>query len=272
MKPGYDARRRNRNIGTEKSGHGQDNRLTIPWRWEESRIYYEVLTDPVVIKRKIGGRDITFLVEPTRKDCCHCCTIDDLVKMLTSIPAEAQTHVDRYILRQPTRKQSILSPVWGRFVYWADLGKYEGPALIIEAQEPGMMTPRSRSLSLADQEELARLREDGHEVIETKRAFEVTQSRDSSRATQLYRTLPHEIGHNAHYIEDVENRISATRSRDELARVYFAKPSAEREAYAHRFADNQRQRLTKSGVIPFDRTVNVARMKSEGLDPSWFGE
>ena len=42
----YDARRRNRNIGTAKSGHGQSNKLTIPSRWTEDRVFYEVLEGP----------------------------------------------------------------------------------------------------------------------------------------------------------------------------------------------------------------------------------
>ncbi|MGD2181174.1 hypothetical protein [Lusitaniella coriacea] len=40
-KPGWDARRRNRNIGTAKSGYGKDNRLTIPESWADERLFYE---------------------------------------------------------------------------------------------------------------------------------------------------------------------------------------------------------------------------------------
>jgi len=46
-KSGYDARRRNRNIGTDKSGHGQNNRFKIAHAWADDRMFYEKLENPV---------------------------------------------------------------------------------------------------------------------------------------------------------------------------------------------------------------------------------
>lgn len=47
---GWDARRRNRNVGTAKSGQGQNNRLTIPESWSDGRVFDEKLIDPVALE------------------------------------------------------------------------------------------------------------------------------------------------------------------------------------------------------------------------------
>ncbi|MEO1128047.1 MAG: hypothetical protein AAFX95_28770, partial [Cyanobacteria bacterium J06639_16] len=68
QKSGWDARRRNRNMGTAKSGHGQDNRLTIPESWADNRRFYERLHNPVALARDINGHRLTFLIEATHAD------------------------------------------------------------------------------------------------------------------------------------------------------------------------------------------------------------
>jgi hypothetical protein len=50
-KPGWDPRRRNRNIGTPKAGRGRDTRFTIPEPWSDTRLYYERLVNPIELKR-----------------------------------------------------------------------------------------------------------------------------------------------------------------------------------------------------------------------------
>ena len=42
-------------------------------------------------------------------------------------------------------------------------------------------------------------------------------------------------------------------TRESLERAYFARPKAEREAFAHRYAKEARKRLASKGVIPFDQ-------------------
>jgi hypothetical protein len=54
-RPGREPTRRNRNIGTSKQGHGQDNRMVIPSRWPDDRVYFEVLRNPVPVVRRAGG-------------------------------------------------------------------------------------------------------------------------------------------------------------------------------------------------------------------------
>jgi hypothetical protein len=68
MKSGRDATRRNRNIGTAKRGHGQNNKLVIPTRWHPNlTIYYENLCNYRTVLRAVEGRPITFLVEEPEK-------------------------------------------------------------------------------------------------------------------------------------------------------------------------------------------------------------
>ncbi|MDD9947009.1 MAG: hypothetical protein OXU20_38555, partial [Myxococcales bacterium] len=68
-------------------------------------------------------------------------------------------------------------------------------------------------------------------------------TRTTVRNTQLYRTLPHEVGHYVQYHQDVESR--AGDDLDEWGRLndaYFSRPQREREDFAHRYADNFRER------------------------------
>jgi len=51
----------------------------------------------------------------------------------------------------------------------------------------------------------------------------------------------------------VENPAAQGEDYSALADLYFARPSSEREAFAHRYADNLRETLEKNGVIPFSK-------------------
>ena len=94
---------------------------------------------------------------------------------------------------------------------------------------------------------------------------------ESVRRTQLYRTLPHEIGHYVDYLRSVEEP-----SRDDLDKrfqldtQYHNRPLKEREAFAHRYADEFRQRMADESRLPFDRIVNEGEMRRLGLNPEWF--
>lgn len=54
--------------------------------------------------------------------------------------------------------------------------------------------------------------------------------------------------------------------REQLARVYRARPHRTREDYAHRYAAEVVARVVRSGRQPTD----VERMREDGLDPGWF--
>src|SRR4051794_35354930 len=112
-RPGWNPVRRNRNIGTARQGHGQDNRMVIPNVWRDTGAFWGRLTRYCVVTRPVHGRLLPFVVETTRPDCTYACTVEDLATMLGKAPGEHVFGIEGVILRQPKRKEQLLSPVWG---------------------------------------------------------------------------------------------------------------------------------------------------------------
>jgi hypothetical protein len=259
-KSGYNPVRRNRNIGTAKQGHGRTNAFTVPLVCNAERIWWENLGPHAVVKRKVGSHDITFLVEHTREDCVHACTVDDICHVLSLVSASDLEFLDSIVLRQSTRKQALASPAWGRLAYSAEIGqpggktRHSGPALFLEATDPKRVWKWSKKLGPRDALELERLRRDGHRVEDTGKLFVFYSNLESIRATQLYRTLLHEVGH---WVDWLEKVVRPAGDDSELYSVlsdrYFARPEQDREVFAHRYADALRNRLTVEGRIPFER-------------------
>ena len=52
--------------------------------------------------------------------------------------------------------------------------------------------------------------------------------------------------------------------------LYRSRPSAEKEAYANRYASDMRQELRASEVIPFDRQLSESGLAADRLNPEWF--
>ncbi len=255
--PGFNATRRSRNIGTARQGHGQDNRLTIPEDRADWRGWGQRLGPHQQFQRNVGGKSVRFFVETTTADYAHACSIEDICRLLACLPPGDWAGLDTFLLRQSTVKQRTLRPAWGRMFYLADLGYpgrkslYEGPVIILEAQQEGAALVWGTGLSPDDQAELDRLREDGHPMVREGRRWVIRPTLQATRATQLYRTLLHEIGHWIDYRSRVEEPSAAGESFDLLHDAYFARPRHEREAFAHRYADETRTRLTGLGLIPF---------------------
>jgi len=259
MKAGFNPARRNRNIGTARQGHGKDNKLVIPAVCGEARRWAEILGPHRVFQRSAEGREIIFIVEETSAGCVHACTVDDIRHLLANIPLQDWDGLDTVVLRQSTRKQRVLNPVWGRLFYSADLGLPRratvrlGPAVMLEAQDPKAVIEWSSSLDPVAVAELERLRADGHEISRNGRSLRISTTPASLRATQLYRTLLHEIGHWVDYLEKVERPAGDDDAKwAELNKAYFSQSKDEREAFAHRYADATRDRLVKIGVLPFE--------------------
>jgi len=291
--------RRNRNIGTSKQGHGRDNRLVIPERWSDSRSFLERLGSYRKVRREIRGEVFTFVVESTRKQTLHPCTIDDLAHLLQQLNPGDFPELRTIVLRQPKRKETILSPVWGRLQYSYTFEGRTAAVIILEAVQPGRMLAWPKKSSPDGEQELDRLRSDGHAFSETRREYEAPMALDACRATQLYRTLPHEIGHFVNYNQMVERPLSSLRQRiaeieamdqdnslpddhplnQEWNRLsdeehsawkvnwdrYWGRPQSEREVFAHRFADEAKARLERANVIPFPRRLAPKRLEEDGL-------
>jgi hypothetical protein len=85
---------------------------------------------------------------------------------------------------------------------------------------------------------------------------------ESIRATQLYRTLPHEVGHYVDYL----NTIQETGGWD----LFWRKSSVDKEAFAHRYATEFWHREKIAGHLPFHRVLDERTLSAEGLPLSWF--
>ncbi|MCB0515307.1 MAG: hypothetical protein R2798_12220 [Chitinophagales bacterium] len=248
--------RRNRNIGTKKQGYGQDNELTIPEPVITLKSFYERHGNYKKEKRIINGHEFILVTEQTRETSKHACTIDDIEKMISNIPVKDYGKLKFIILRQPKRKEENLSSVWGRLVYSYEFEDNYFPAIIIEANDYSKSFKWSKKLSPDTQDELERLRKDGHNIIEEKRYFTAEYKIENVRQTQLYRTLLHEFGHYVHYLEFVERPGTENEEFEEWEKRrddYFKLSTADKEKFAHKYADNLKKELTEKGVIPFEK-------------------
>jgi hypothetical protein len=265
--------RRNRNIGTEKSGYSQNNKFVVPERWADYRIFWERLVDPIVCPLSIKGHDITMIVEPTNKGCIHASTPHDIVRVIELIEQEHLEEVELIVFRQPKKKEEILKPVWGRFVYYADLGKISGPAVYLEAMQAGQVIDWGNKLNPYEKKELSSLEADGHRIEKVRRGYKVHTSPVTVRNTQLFRSLPHEIGHAVDYLKNSLKPSVETNSETEsdyIAQVYNSKPSLDKEEYAHRYSREFYEKWSGQGSIPFDRICENKELKDMGLNPEWF--
>lgn len=267
-----DPTRRNRNIGTAKQGHGKDNRDRIPRLWRDSKLNWSRGQAHSVVTRQVWGRTMPFLVEHTLQDCAHACTVDDITSLLNLLP---KRHINNYkdidgiqgiVLRQPTRKEQSLSPVWARLGYGVEVGGVIGPVVFIEAQQIPLAVHWGTSISPSDQRELDRLVAAADQVEHSRRGHDLRFGLEGVRRVQLFHSLPHEIGHWADMYEHVER--PALDDFDEWERLwdrYFQRPGTEREEFAHRYAEEAVTDLRKSGSVPFERKLDAEALLAEGL-------
>lgn len=260
--------RRNKNIGTSKQGYSKDNKLVIAWPASVERYFYERLEKYQKIERIIKGHEFTFIIEETRKNCFHACTVDDLATLISCIPENDYGELRYIVLRQPKRKEETLSPVWGRLIYSYEFEDNHYPAVIIEAIDLSKSFKWEKKLSPDKQEELERLRNDGHPIIEGKRHFEADYALENVRNTQLYRTLPHEFGHYVHYLEFVERPSQADEEFEGWEQRhdrYWQLPVDEKEKFAHNYAYQLTEKLKSKYIIPFERMDNLERMQEQHI-------
>ena len=255
----YNPTRRNKNIGTKKQGYGQNNKLTISSPYGDLKSFYEKLTDYQKEIRLINNHEFIFIIEKPRKNSIHSCSINDIERIIEYLPVEDYGELKYIILRQPKRKEEILSPVWGRLIYSYDFENEYFPAIILDAidLEKQLFWPKKQTIE--DQQEFERLKTDGHTFTETKRNFIAEFQPQNIRNTQLYRTLPHEFGHYVHYLEVVE-RPGYNENKEDIdyyeyynrMDLYFRIPINEKEKFAHTYAEKLKSKLVNENKIPFD--------------------
>lgn len=251
-----DATRRNRNIGTSKQGHGQNNKLTISSPALILKSFFELLNNYEKISKTINGHDFLFIIEKTRKSSTHACSISDIENILKHIPISDIGELKLVIFRQPKRKEEILNPVWGRLIYNYEFENDIYPAIIIEAVDYQKKYKRTKKLNVDNQKEFERLKADGHKFKDMQRYYQADYELKNVRNTQLYRTLLHEIGHYVQYLDFVERPGNEDEEFEEWEKryeLYFKIPASEKEKFAHSYSDKMRKELIDKKVIPFDR-------------------
>lgn len=272
QRPGWNPTRRNRNIGTAKQGRGQNNRMVIPRPRPRELEYYECINSYVEIIRRIHGRVIHFVVERPRKNIAYAVTVDDVARMLWMIPKSDYEGLKLVVFRQPTRKQDLLWPVWGRIGFDARVGRFAGPAIFLDAADSQREMTWGRKLDPDNLEELGRLRADGFRITEVKRGFAIQGDFESIRNTQLYRTIPHEIGHWVDWSRTVLQPSGGDPMKiKSLANAYFSRPKADRERFAHRYAEEFCRRLRRIGDVPFPRQFDLKQIRKDNLRAVDFG-
>lgn len=246
--------------------------MTVPEVAHGEYRFWERVENARQAIRVVSGRVIRFFVQPTRADCVHACTIDDLARMLSYLPGPDWAGIGAILLRQPRRKEQTLEAVWGRFSYAADLvdGRgnvlYGGPAIVIEAVSPGTSIKFGRRLFPEGMAELERLKTDGHIIRSGDREHTVESTLESCRATQLYRTFPHEVGHWVDFLKKVElPGMDASSDYATLLDRFHSRPSKEKEQFAHGYAEQLKLQLTASHAIPFDRQLDRERIERDNL-------
>lgn len=263
--------RRNRNIGTAKQGHGADNEFDIPESWHQPRAFFERLPGARLHAFSIHGTKRVALVEPPAEGNFYGCTVDDLARLLAQLPEQDLEGLDLFLFRQPTRKQKIMRSVWGRFIYYTSSVKHHGPAICFEAQQ---LEPLEWSTSITpeDRRELDRLRADGHDISVGKRAITITMSPSSFRATTLYRTALHEIGHYVDWWRSALRVQGSDQEKEDAERAFSSKSPAMKEDFAHRYAEERSSSLKAQSEIPFPVCWNAEEMEKVGIERNWFIE
>ncbi len=249
--------RRNRKSGTKDFGWRKQNKMTVPWSWQdrygEFRLPAERIDIAEVREVTIQGHELTILRERPRDGCLYPCSVDDVLHILSLVPRRDLEDLKIIAFRQPTRKQELLNPVWGRLFYEADFRNASGPAIVIEATEFPKTMIWSKKLTPEFRDELDRLRSDGHDIETTSRDHVIRVTPETARNTVLYRTVLHELGHWVDYMEKVVWVNSALSEDYSTAEnLYFARPAMEKEMFAHRYADHMGARLRAEGAVPFD--------------------
>jgi hypothetical protein len=246
--------------------------MVIPSNWRDSRTFWQRVSHFAVVTRQVYGRDLHFVVEPTRPDSVYACTVDDIATLLNCVPKVHVFGIQGVILRQPKRKEELLSPAWGRLGYAVEVGPISGAAIVVESCPLPLTVKWSTRLDPPRQQELDRLLQEADRVERNGRQHALHFGLSAVRAAQLYRTVLHELGHWVDCYEKVElpSRAKGGESWHDLWEAYCRRPVSERESFAHRYAHGLAQDLKARGQIPFDRILNLKKMSADGLSEEDF--
>ena len=123
--------RRNRNIGTKKAGYKKQSEFRIPF--QNNMHFYENIKVQDCRPKTVNGKVYYFLIEKLKPEYTYTCSIDEICEVLSHCPVEDLVGLSLIILRQPKKKEEILSPCWGRLRYDFEYNGELQPAIILEA-------------------------------------------------------------------------------------------------------------------------------------------
>ena len=121
------------------------------------------------------------------------------------------------------------------------------------------------------QAELARLENCGFHIESHTRGFRIVSTPEAIRTSQLYRTIPHEIGHYMHYLHCWEN-FEWGEDHERFWQLYGSISPREKEVVAHRYADDFCNKMRNANNIPFDSKFDNTLIRKDNLKPDWFHE
>lgn len=230
--------------------------MSVAQLYDDGKVFYERLGRYIKVRRIINEHEFLFIVEETRPASQHACSIEDIEAVLKELPVEEYGELKFIILRQPKRKEEVLHPVWGRLIYSYEFEGNYYPAIILDSVASDKTFKWTKRLSVEAQKELVRLQEDGHTVADTGKFYEIKFDPAAVRNTQLYRTLLHELGHYVHYLNIVERPARNDEEYEEWEKrhdLYSKIPHAEKEQFAHNYANTMKKYLVDRRAIPFER-------------------
>jgi hypothetical protein len=138
---------------------------------------------------------------------------------LKIVPEKDLAGIEVIILRQPKEKEEIFSNCWGRLIYDFSYNNGITPAIVIEAVDITKNIKIKKSdITPFIKNETEMLKSEGHEIVINNGNIVVKSSLDAVKKTQLYRTLPHEIGHYVYYKNglDLDNYLQ----KETFANIY----------------------------------------------------
>lgn len=190
--------KRNRNIGTKKSGYKKQSKFDIPW--QNHNPFYENIKIQTQCQKTINGKTYDFIVEKLNTDYIYSCDIDEICGVLSHSSKDDLEGLKLIILRQPKKKEEILNLCWGMLVYDFEYNGERQPAIILEAINLNTIIKiKKTGISPFVQKELEQLQIEGHQIVTENKKIIIKPTLQSAKNTQLYRTLLHEVGHYVYF-------------------------------------------------------------------------
>lgn len=208
----YNPVRRNRNIGTANNGFKRQS------LFREAPFQEKDFNNCEKIYKIIHNIKMTFYIDETSKGYIHACSIDDLIDILNQLPPDNIEGIEHIKLNQSTKKEELFGAKWGSLRYYGAPGFM--PLITIEAQPCPLILKIKNSLNPFWQKETDFLKTQCKDWKSNKREHILKFDQKEIRQVQLYRTLPHEIGHWVDYKLGLDNL--PPRQKEERANKYAA--------------------------------------------------